>query len=253
MARRPPSSDLTDERRAVLETVCERIGYSFSDLSLLDRALTHASLGNDGRASYERLEFLGDSILGFTVADYLFGLEPEVPEGELTDRRARLVSREPLATVARDLGLIEVLSVGRGLRDSELDSARIQADLVEAVLGAIYVDGGIRPARSYVRRHLLKPAESERRKPVIRKTRDPKSRLLHLAQSHGLGQPKYELLGTEGPDHERVFRVAVKIAGTVYGEGHARSKQAAQMEAAERALPALREYLEELEREDGGA
>ncbi|MCA8943273.1 MAG: ribonuclease III [Planctomycetes bacterium] len=224
-------------RLAELDRIARRIGYQFLDPSLLDRALTHASLGNEGLPSYERLEFLGDAVLGFVVADRLFRHRPEFLEGELTDLRARHVSREPLAAVARNLGLTNALSVGRGLRTEELGSERIQADIVEAVLGAVYLDGGLRAAREFVRRHVLvgELANAE----FGRKTRDPKSRLLHLAQRRSLGQPRYRLIDTDGPDHARSFRVGVLIAEQEYGIGKARSKQAAEMIAAERAIERL--------------
>lgn len=242
----PPST----ARLAELDRIAERIGHRFHDPSLLDRALTHASLGNEGLPSYERLEFLGDAVLGFVVAERLFKRRPEYLEGELTDLRARHVSREPLAAVARELGLPDALSVGRGLRTAELGSARIQADLVEAVLAAIYLDGGLRAARAFVHRHILDGEASNT--DLGRKTRDPKSRLLHLAQRRALGQPRYRLLDTDGPDHARSFRVCVLIAEAEYGTGDARSKQAAEMIAAERAIEKLESEATDSESGDAG-
>ena len=106
-----------DARRRLLRSLAEKLGHEFEDLGLLDRALCHASTGNQGRANYERLEFLGDSFLNFAVAEALFRLEPEIPEGKLTETRAQLVSRAPLARVARQLDLVNHLEVGKGLRD----------------------------------------------------------------------------------------------------------------------------------------
>ncbi len=245
----PP--ELSSARAETLRAVSERIGHEFRDLTLLDRALTHASLGNEGRLSYERLEFLGDAVLGFVVADHLYSRTPEIPEGELTDQRAQRVSREPLSRIAKKLDLKSALAVGRGLRSQELDSPRIQADLVEAILGAVYVDGGIRAARKFVRKHVLSKGALE----IIakKKTRDAKSRLLHLAQCHGLGQPRYVLVESTGPDHDRTFTVSVTIGGDEYGTGTAKSKQAAEMEAAEVAVEALRRNIEDGEAEDAGS
>ena len=227
----PPDDTLdpTPRQRALLE-LAERIGHSFKNLDVLSRALVHSSMGNAGKQSYERLEFLGDAILGFVVADHLFHQKLEIPEGELTDRRSKFVSRQPLAGVARRLQLPRYVETGRGLRDEELDSPRIQADLVEAVLGAIYVDGGIRPARKFVRHHILKPLAELVSDAADQ--RDPKSRLLHLVQSLGLGQLAYRIVDTEGPDHERVFTVVVAVDATDYATGTARSKRAAEMHAA---------------------
>lgn len=218
--------------------VSTRIGHQFRNPLLLDRALVHSSMGNEGKRSYERLEFLGDAILGFMVADHLFRLTPEIPEGELTDRRAKIVSREPLAAIGRELGLAQFVEVGRGLRTEDLDNPRLLADLVEAVLGAIYLDGGVRAARRFVRNHVLArvPADGE----ADRRPRDAKSRLLHYAQAHGLGQPAYPVLATDGPDHERTFTVAAHLGDDELGRGSARSKRAAEMEAAQNALDALR-------------
>ena len=223
-----------------LQVLCETLGHPFRNLDLLARALVHASTGNEGKKSYERLEFLGDSILGFIVADTLYRSFPNASEGELTDWRSRIVSREPLSAVCDALGLIGFVEHGRGLRSSELESDRIKADLVEAVLGAIYLDSGVRAARRFVRAHVLgtvglpEPARPAR-------PRDPKSQLLHFCQAHGLGQPGYELLGATGPDHDRHFSVAVHVADEAVATGGARSKQLAEMAAAEAAIGILRE------------
>lgn len=221
-------------RRRSLRQLAKRLGHTFADLGLLDRALTHSSTGNDGKQSYERLEFLGDAVLGFLVADLLFEYRPEVEEGHLTDRRARIVSKEPLAEVADALGLVDHLEVGRGIREQDRRSPRIRADLVEAVLGAIYLDGGVRAARKFVRAHVWKRHKD--RDPAVPPQRDPKSRLLHHVQTQGLELPVYEVVATSGPAHQRTFVVAVRIAGEVRAEGSGPNKQSAEKLAAERAL-----------------
>ena len=153
MARVNPAI-LKARERSLLE-LSERLGYEFKDLSLLDRALTHASMGNEGKQSYERLEFLGDAFLNFAVADVLYRQDAEVAEGQLTETRARIVSRQPLARAARRLDLQSHLISGKGLRESERGSARILCDLMESVLGAVLIDGGVTSARAFVRRHIL--------------------------------------------------------------------------------------------------
>jgi ribonuclease-3 len=224
-------------RARALTELARQIGHEFRDPELLTRALVHSSMGNEGKASYERLEFLGDAVLGFLVADHLYRMRPEIPEGELTDRRAKIVAREPLAAVARRLGLARYLEAGRGLSLEELDSPRIQADVLEAILGAIYLDGGVRAARRFVRQHLIDPSELRLE---LTGERDPKSRLLHYAQAHGHGQPAYRMVGTEGPDHAQVFTVTVSISGADIASGDGRSKQKAEMAAADAALRLLR-------------
>ncbi|HLQ38619.1 MAG TPA: ribonuclease III [Planctomycetota bacterium] len=218
-----------DARRRLLRALQKDLGHVFEDLGILDRALTHASTGNEGRPNYERLEFLGDAFLNFAVADELFAMAPEIPEGRLTETRATLVSRRPLAAVARQLDLVRHLEVGKGLKDNELDSERILADLVEAVLGAIYQDGGVRAARKFVNKHIM----AQRVEVVQPGAADAKTRLLHFCQHHRLGQPKYELLETIGLQHEQEFRIAARLHDGRYAEGRGRNKRAAEKQAAE--------------------
>ena len=150
MARSNPA--IQTARKKSLRKLCERLGYEFKDVTLLDRALTHASMGNEGKRSYERLEFLGDAFVNFAVADALFRRDTEFAEGQLTETRARIVSRQPLAAAARKLELHVHLESGKGLRDTERCSARILCDLVEAVIGAIYIDRGYDFAKSFILR-----------------------------------------------------------------------------------------------------
>jgi len=228
----PTDDSIHDARLRELRELAQRLGHDFEDLALLDQALCHSSTGNLGRKSYERLEFFGDSILGFLVAEELYSYQPEIPEGELTDRRAQVVSRLPLALVADRLGLSSHLIGGRGLREQDRQSPRLRADLVEAVLAAIYLDGGLEAARDFVIRHALSDCEPPRG-PV---PRDPKSRLLHYAQVNAIGQPSYRLVRTWGPDHERNFEVAVVISAEEIAKGSGRTKQDAEKQAAARAL-----------------
>lgn len=229
-----PESAPSTARLRTLASVERAIGHRFRDKGLLDLALSHASLANEGRPSYERLEFLGDAVLGMLVAEHLYRSTPEIPEGQLTDRRARIVSREPLAAIGRQLGLASHLAGGRGMREQDRQSPRILADLVEAVLGAIYVDAGIRAARGFVQRHVLQSDEALAADGAA--LRDPKSRLLQLAQARGLGQPDYRLIAQEGPEHERMFRIAVVMQRRRVAVGTGRSKQLAEKDAAAAAL-----------------
>jgi ribonuclease-3 len=227
MSGRTPAAE--DARRRMLRALQKNLGHTFTDLGLLDRALCHASTGNEGMANYERLEFLGDAFLNFAVADHLFRQEPEIPEGKLTSARADIVSRKPLAAVARKLSLAAMLEVGKGLREVELSSERILADLTEAVLGAIYLDGGVRAARAFVRRHVLPRTASD----ADAESRiDTKTRLLHWCQHHKLGQPRYELVRTLGLQHQQEFVVSVKLSDGRMCEGRGRNKRSAEKQAA---------------------
>jgi ribonuclease-3 len=228
-----------DARRRMLRALQKDLGYEFEELNLLDRALTHASLGNEGKLNYERLEFLGDAFLNFAVADALFQKVPEIPVGELTETRATLVSRKPLAFIARKLDLMHYLEVGKGMCDQDLKSERILADLVEAVLGAIYIDGGVRPARTFVRNHVmpnLLPVED----PAVELAMDSKTALLHFCQRHKLGQPKYELIETSGKQHEQLFRMAARLQDQRAAEGEGLNKRTAEKAAAANLLQKLR-------------
>jgi ribonuclease-3 len=169
----------------------------------------------------------------------LFQQEPEIPEGQLTETRSHYVSRKPLAAIARKLDLSNHLLVGKGLRANERDGERILADLVEAVLGAILIDGGVTAARAFVRRHLLPKGELAEAAAATA-TKDAKTALLHWCQHHHLGQPIYEVVGTSGLQHEQEFQVRARLADGRAGEGRERSKRAAEKLAAEALLRTLR-------------
>lgn len=233
-----PKPVVAKARANSLERLCERLGYRFGDLSLLDRALTHSSLTNEGRKSYERLEFLGDAFVNFAVADVLYRRDTEIAEGQLTEARARIVSRAPMAEVARRLDLMSHLLSGKGLRESERTSARILCDLTEAVLGAILLDGGVTPARAFVRRHIL-PAQLPGAGDVA-KTTDAKTALLHHCQHHRLGQPRYSLVETVGLQHQQEFVVRAHLLDGREAQGRGSSKRSAEKDAAAALLAELR-------------
>lgn len=218
----------------------QRLGYSFQDRALLENALTHSSFANENRSkgetSNERLEFLGDSVLGMVVADYLYRGHPDMPEGELTRTRAALVCEGSLVEVARKLELGQHLKLGRG-EDAGGGRERpsIQADAVEAVIAAIYLDGGIGSARKFITRFIL--TENERETEGV--IRDYKTALQELVQREGGQILVYRLIGESGPDHAKVFNVEVTLNGQQAGTGQGRSKKEAEQNAARAALSAL--------------
>jgi ribonuclease-3 len=226
-----------DAHRRALTELGERLGHRFADLDLLQRALTHASTGNEGKKSYERLEFLGDAFLNFAVALRLYHADTEIAEGQLTETRSRIVSRPPLAAAGQRLDLAHYLQSGKGLRANERSSDRILADLVEAVLGAILLDGGVAAAQDFVDRHLLPEGSLTPATPEVSK--DSKTALLHFCQHHQLGQPRYELAETIGLQHNQQFRVIARLLDGRAAEGMDRTKRGAEKLAAERLLAAL--------------
>ena len=211
-----------------------RIGYAFKNGDLLLTALTHPSYGGDHHVPhYQRLEFLGDAVLGLYVGKWLYTHFPEVPEGKLTRMRADLVCEETLSAVVREMkiaGFIR-LSVGE-MRSGGQNKPSILCDIYESVLGAVYLDGGSAAAAQYIERTLGPRLKEDN--PALEHL-DCKSRLQALLQATGR-MPVYELVGTEGPDHAPVFTYTVSAEGGVIGSGSGHSKQAAQAEAARDAL-----------------
>ena len=216
----------------------EELGYTFQNQALLENALTHSSCANESRGklqSNERLEFLGDSILGMVVADHLYRNHPDLPEGELTRTRAALVCEESLVEVAAQLHLGEYLRLGRG---EEAGGGRrrpsIQADAVEAVLAAVYLDGGIGSARKIIQRFILcREIEG------LNSSRDYKTALQELVQRESGQVLKYRLTGEEGPDHDKRFFVEVDLNGAPLGSGKGHSKKEAEQMAAKAAIAKL--------------
>lgn len=220
-----------------MKSLQEKLGYSFQDISLLEHALTHSSYANESRGRYtsnERLEFLGDSVLGMVVADHLYRTCPDMPEGELTRTRAALVCEESLVEVAHELDLGSYLRLGRG---EELCGGRnrpsIQADAVEAVLAAVYLDGGIGSARKIIHRYVLSRSQQ------AGAPRDYKTALQELVQRTPGIAIEYKLVGETGPDHCRVFVTQVCVGGEMVGEGRGHSKKAAEQMAAKAAIEKL--------------
>lgn len=211
----------------------KQLGYAFHDATLLARALTHRSHGNQ---NYERLEFLGDSILSFIIADVLYDRFPQLSEGELTRLRATLVRRETLATLARELDLGDCLELGSGeLKSGGFDRDSILADALEAVFGAVYKDGGIEAARDVVLRRYRPILDSIDPNSILK---DPKTRLQEFLQRKSLATPIYSVLELSGEPHQQRFVVECRVPGlteAVRGEGSSRryAEQAAATRACE--------------------
>lgn len=214
----------------------EKIGYHFQHPELLQTALTHSSYANEHSCeSYERLEFLGDSVLGFLTAEFLYEHEPAVPEGRMTRLRAELVCEQSLYTVAMRLGISGNMKLGKSAeRTGERKRQSILADMVEAILAAIYLDGGMEPAKIFVRRELLDRADLSEEC-----TLDHKSALQELLQKNGECSIQYRELSESGPDHDKVFTFCVEIDGVLCGEGSGRTKKEAEQAAAGKALERL--------------
>ncbi|MEG0765402.1 MAG: ribonuclease III [Pseudoflavonifractor sp.] len=216
------------------------LDYTFRDKKLLENALTHSSYANENRGkaqeSNERLEFLGDSVLGMVTADYLFRTHPDLPEGVLTRTRAALVCEESLVEVAHALNLGSYLLLGKG---EEAGGGRtrcsIIADAVEAVLAAIYLDGGIGSARKMVQKYILDREEAKGA------NRDHKTALQEIVQRESGQLLEYRLLGASGPDHAKCFRVEVDLNGQPIGTGEGHSKKEAEQAAAQAAICKLTE------------
>ncbi len=221
-----------------MQTLEEKLGYRFQNISLLENALTHSSYANEhrnGMSSNERLEFLGDSVLGMVVADYLYRNCPTLPEGDLTRLRAALVCEGNLVLVAQELNLGSYLKLGHG---EELGGGRtrpsIQADAVESVLAAVYLDGGISAARKLIQHFILDHISR-----VHDASKDHKTALQEIVQRKSGQVLTYELIGENGPDHAKTFRMQVLLNGKPIGEGEGHSKKEAEQAAAAAAIRAM--------------
>ena len=208
----------------------ERLGYRFNDRALLTTAFTHVSaLKSQSRSgSYQRLEFLGDHVLGLVVSDMLYRAFPTADEGELSKRLAELVRKETCADVARALDLIDGIKLGTvGAGAGTRLRKSVLGDICEAVIGAIFIDGGYSAATDFVTRNW-----AERMRAPVRPLRDPKTVLQEWAQGKGLPTPVYREVERSGPDHDPQFRVAVDLPGLAAAEGVGGSKRAAEKLAA---------------------
>ena len=217
----------------------QKIGYKFRDFSLLERAMMHSSYTNERHLPKyqcnERLEFLGDAVLELVSSEFLFKGSPKMPEGELTKTRASMVCEPSLALCARDIDLGSYLLLGKGeeatggrMRDS------VTSDAMEALIGAVYLDGGFTSAKEFIHRFVLTDLEDKKL------FYDSKTILQEMVQAEKMGEITYRLVGTEGPDHNKSFNTEVLIGDKVSGKGAGRSKKASEQQAAYEAILRLR-------------
>ena len=229
-ARSPPAKRASARRRSTVEFE-ERIGYRFKDPALLEQALTHISAltGARNRAgSYQRLEFLGDHVLGLVISDMLFRAFARADEGEMSRRLADLVRKEACADVGRTIELGAAIRLGASEANAGgRTRTAILADVCEALIGAVFIDGGY-PAASA----LIERLWSERMRTPARPLRDSKTVLQEWAQARGLPTPAYREVERKGPDHDPEFRVTVELPDLAPAEGMGRSKRAAEQAAA---------------------
>ena len=220
-----------------METLEARIGYTFHDRRLLQNALMHSSYANENRArgctSNERLEFLGDSVLGMVTATRLYRLYPDMPEGKLSRLRAELVCEQSLHAVALELGLGSYIRLGHGeARNGGRERPSILADAVEAIIAAIYLDGGLESAQRFILDHILTGlAEGQ-----MHHVADYKTDLQERVQRKPGQALEYTLLSESGPDHNKSFTMNVLLNGSEIGRGTGRTKKEAEQAAAKSAL-----------------
>lgn len=217
-----------------------KISYRFRDETLLRKALTHRSFLDNKKgkfASNERLEFLGDAVLGMVVTDELYHRFPEGSEGELSKVKSRLVSREILAERARKIGLGDYILLGNGEEKSGGRNRKsILSDAYEAVVGAIYLDGGVDEVRRFIRQYIFRDVNHLL---TSKFHQNYKSWLLEHFQEEGGERPEYRILEETGPDHKKEFTVEVRVSGRVLGKGKGDSKKRAEQEAARQAIERL--------------
>ncbi|CEN79925.1 ribonuclease III [Paraclostridium sordellii] len=214
----------------------EIINYKFVNKAYILEALTHSSYSNENKsyAFNERLEFLGDSVLGIVVSDFLFKNETELPEGELTKLRANIVCEESLSDVAKNLNLGKHILLGRGEEATGgRDRVSILADAFEAVIAAIYLDGGIEPAKTFVLKNMEEIIEDSIKGRIFR---DYKTHLQEVVQSQGESNIVYNLVEEIGPDHNKRFVMEVRLNDESLGKGEGKSKKEAEQSAAKQAL-----------------
>lgn len=212
--------------------LCKKIEYVFNDIKLLEQALTHSSCG---QINYEKLEFLGDAVLELVTSDNLYRTHPDYSEGELTKLRAEIVCEESLSEYARTLSIAEYMLLGKGEKLSGgREKPSILADMVEAIIGAIYLDGGISNARAFINK------QNEYAEALIKENRlrrDYKSKLQEILQKNDKNpQIDYRLAGKEGTDHNPVFITSLYVKGRFLAEGKGKSKKISEQNAAKAAL-----------------
>jgi len=217
-------------------TELKTLAKNFKDASLLDQALTHRSWVNEHkgeRRSNERMEFLGDAILEYITSKEIYQRFPDKEEGYLTALRANLVNTTALAEIAKKMNLGPELYLSKGEEDGGgRSNTSLLADTVEAIIGAIFIDGGILAAENFIKENLLSEVDKKASEPL----KDSKSMLQEYVQSKGLPTPKYQVVEESGPDHDKKFVIEVMVAGKSWGKGEGKSKSVAEQEAARQVL-----------------
>ena len=221
-----------------MDVLEQRIGYCFHNKALLKQALTHSSYTNEQKINktenYERIEFLGDAVLELVSSDFLFREHPDVPEGELTKLRAAVVCEGALCEIARELGIPEEIRLGHGEENGGgRKRPSILADATEALLGAIYLDGGIEPARAFVLRFIPHKVDVAVAGGAFK---DYKTMLQEIVQKNKQETLEYRLAGQSGPDHDKRFTMELLLNSNVFASGTGRSKKEAEQLAAKKAL-----------------
>ncbi|MCR5210425.1 MAG: ribonuclease III [Lachnospiraceae bacterium] len=228
---------MTDVDSAV-KLIEDRIGYCFKDKNFIKEALTHSSFANERKINKlscnERLEYLGDAVLELVSSDHIFRNYPSMPEGRMSKFRASLVCEEALAQCAERIGLGTLIFLGKGEEQSGgREKPSVTSDAFEALIGALYMDGGLDTARNFIMEHVLKNAEEH----LV--TADPKSALQEKVQGMGHETIEYRVVSETGPEHDKSYSVELLIGGKVSGSGTGRSKKLAEKEAALEALRRL--------------
>ncbi len=220
--------EMTRRGGAAIEALEQRLGHTFANRHLLETALTHASAAGSGDRTYQRLEFLGDRVLGLVVAEMLLAGFPDASVGELAQRLTALVRNESCAAVARDLDLGSAIRLGAGEAQSGgRKKAAILGDVCEAVIGALHLDGGLEVARRFIAEHWRTRMQAWKIS-----LRDAKTTLQEWAQGRGLGTPAYEIVTRSGPDHAPRFEVAVRVGPAAPVRGEGASRREAEQDAA---------------------
>lgn len=223
-----------DDQQLIELKNCERtLEYTFQDRNLLFEAVTHASSSNTRLNSYERLEFLGDSILGFVVCEYLFQDHPDWLEGQLTKIKSVVVSRQTCARLGTQLGLDEFILVGKGIGNRGPVPVSLLANAFESIVAAIYLDGGMQAAKNFLMRFI--PAEVNSAVAGVNDS-NHKSELQQFAQKKFGVPPTYHLMGDRGPDHEKWFQVTAKLGKDQFSPAWGKNKKEAEQKAAANAL-----------------
>ncbi|MCA9265844.1 MAG: ribonuclease III [Planctomycetales bacterium] len=238
------------ETEASLESCEQRIGYAFRDRCLLFAALTHASGARHRLASNERLEFLGDAILGLVVCERLYHDYPDFLEGDLTRIKSVVVSRQTCAKVSADLKLDEFLVLGKGMAIHRTVPNSLLADVFESLVAAIYLDGGIDPARNFIETHMVPQIDQVA---SGSSGENYKSLLQHYAQREYGKTPTYTLVDQKGPDHNKMFKVAATIGKLAFAPAWGKSKKEAEQRAARKAISDLEESNDGRESDDESA